>query len=84
MINKDTRKKKREVREAYNKNSERLQRRAELVTKVGGGVNVVLAGFKGFVGLSIGSTGIKKKKEVVYIILQQYREIYNLFVDLQH
>jgi len=48
----------REDRELHAKKAEKLQRRAELVTKAGGVVNITLAACKGYVGLSIGSTAL--------------------------
>lgn len=49
---------KREERELYIKKTEKLQKRAELVTKSGGFVNLFLATFKGIVGVAIGSTAL--------------------------
>jgi cation diffusion facilitator family transporter len=47
-----------EEKDQYNKKAKLLQRRAELVTKAGGVVNITLAACKGYVGLSIGSTAL--------------------------
>ena len=50
--------KKKEDRTAYIKSNEKLQRKAIFITQMGGVVNIFLAGCKGIVGLTLGSTAL--------------------------